>query len=1756
MKFTFLHPAAALAITLSLAAPALAAETRSAAASAPGMASLPHKPTPKAVVFRSTHTTKAAHRVVGETNPNGTDAVTYIVQLDAAPLASYRGGLAGFTATSPSITRESLERSRPAVRAYTDYLVRRQDDALAAVRSRIGHSVTTRFRYQAAFNGFAVSLTPKEAAQVATLDGVRLVQREFVDQPQTDRGPAFIGAAEIWDNLGKRGEGIVIGSIDTGINFDSPSFTATASDGYTHTNPRGHYFGVCDPASAVYDASFSCNNKLIGAWDFADVASGGFESDGPADSEDHGSHTASTVAGNPVTAVVQAPTTLITLAISGVAPRANIIAYDVCFAGGGCPVSALVAAIDQATIDGVDVINYSIGSNSRDPWISADSLAMLGAIDAGVFVAVSAGNSGPTASTIGSPSNSPWVASVAASTHDRKFTSALTNLNNGTPQPDIAGASLSAGYGPAKIVDAANYTSTTTANDNLCLAPFAPGTFNGEIVVCERGENDRVNKGSNVLTGGAGGMILVNNAANGGSLSADAHYLPAIHISYADGVTLRTWISDSTTVTGTIAATTRIIDPTAGDHIASFSSRGPDDTTISVLKPDLAAPGVDIIAAAHSGSDYMLMSGTSMASPHTAGAAALLKSTHPNWTPSELRSALMLSAIGDIQLEGTDPATPFETGAGRINVAHAAASGLVMDEQSDRFYEADPIFDGDPSALNLASLTQSSCIQICTWTRVFRNTSNASATWDITVNSPASMTLSAAPATFTITPSGVQTVTFTADVSAAQLDAWVFGSVHLSSRSAAHPLSMPVSVLAKNGDAAFSSSDTVNIKTRRNAGAYTLHGLRAATTSQLTAAIYAGDAETDSGTLPQDPTNSDSFDIGAGGVFTRLVNISDPSTRMLSVQVLETTARDLDLYIGLDSNGDGQPSADEIVCMSATSSSIELCSIDWPLGTYWIALQNYAETNPIADTFSLSTVQLKRGLADPNLGIYAPTTATNGTPFDLDITWNLPDFAVGSTHVALLEVGTTPTSTADIASRPVIITRASDHVSLATDSETTADGYVLPGQSITFTITIEPEGTAPENTAYAITATLPNGLDYVSDSSRLSSRSASTSLTPVVNGNQLSWSIASLPTAWHYALSTNNPSRADYSAECANLGGFTYLSDYGITALPAVQGNGKTWNVDALLGVDGSYSLFGRNRPTLYFTDDGLLANGWRDPALNSSAPAPIPSAATPNALLAPFWADMEVVHDPAAKQGVYVATDNFNSLVLVEYDGLQVRNDPSTRLNVEAWVMRNSLPGLPDIIYQYDGITGTLPAAVVGVENPDGLSGTAYTGTITNGLNLCWTWKPEQVQLTYTSRVRNDVISDTTLTTTVRSSLSAAHTLPDENAHALFVSGIVLETSIIAPDRVHNGAPVAYTLLLTNTGVSTAHNLVMSATVPLGADYVSGGNHAGGVVTFSVPSLAAGAHTVLSFTVSPAFDELARSTHTEQPNIIGGNVVQYPGKWPWQVALIDNLQGTLYNGQFCGGSLISRDFVLTAAHCVTSKKADDIDVLLGQNSIFGGLAPTGQQIRVAEIIVYPNYQLAAPYDSDLALLRLAQPAVLTDTVQPIRVAIPGFSTLFAAGITATVTGWGNISASSTDYPFDLYEVEVPIYNQSTCVANYASIKGTITENMLCAGLPQGGKDSCQGDSGGPLVVRNGNTWLQAGVVSWGSGCAQPNLPGVYTRLANFASWVNDMRHSLGPVSLTLNDGSGLAGHASTTSTRAHTIMRTLLSFWPMMRAK
>lgn len=548
-------------------------------------------------------------------------------------------------------------------------------------------------RYHKIFSGASLVLNGNKIDQVAGLAGVTGVYLDEIQLLDTENSPGFIGAPVVWSDLGGQesaGEGTVFASLDTGIWPEHPSFSDP--DPLGNPYPAPPIAGLpCEFGNTVWNADddpFTCNNKLIGAYAFIDTYKAVIgllpeEFDSARDDNGHGTHTASTAAGN---AGVQASILGSDLGtVSGIAPRAHVIAYKVC-GDAGCFNSDAMAAVEQAILDDVDAINFSIGGG-RNPYADIVSLAFLNAYENGIFVAKSAGDAGPGTDTVGG--RAPWVTTVAASTQNRTFGGTL-HLEAGSDTLDLEGVSLTGDH-TGTVVLAADF------GDGLCLNPFAAGTWtNDEIVVCERGVIAHVAKSYNVAQGGAGGMVLYNPVAQ--DLASDNHFVPSIHIQDDAGLALLDFVAGhaGTTITGTIAG--GLATASQGDVMAGFSSRGGPGQMLGISKPDITAPGVEIVAGqtplpatiigGAPGQLFQAVGGTSMSTPHVAGAALLLKDLHPEWTPGQIKSALMTTANPDVMKEdGTTPADPFDYGSGRLDLSRAANPGLTISASTSEFID-------------------------------------------------------------------------------------------------------------------------------------------------------------------------------------------------------------------------------------------------------------------------------------------------------------------------------------------------------------------------------------------------------------------------------------------------------------------------------------------------------------------------------------------------------------------------------------------------------------------------------------------------------------------------------------------------------------------------------------------------------------------------------------------------------------------------------------------------------------------------------------------------------------------------------------------------------------------------------------------------------------------------------------------------------------------------------------------------------------
>ncbi|XVF81390.1 hypothetical protein PTKIN_Ptkin15bG0151300 [Pterospermum kingtungense] len=559
------------------------------------------------------------------------------------------------------------------------------------------------YSYTRHVNGFAANLEDEVAAKIARHPKVVSVFINKGRKLHTTRSWEFLGlehngvvpSNSAW-NKARYGEDTIIGNLDTGVWPESKSFS---DDGYGPIPSK--WKGICQNDK---DAGFHCNRKLIGARYFnkgyaAIVGKLNSSFDTPRDKEGHGTHTLSTAGGSLVS---QASVFGFGKGTAkGGSPRARVAAYKVCWppAGGDeCFDADILAAFDVAIHDGVDVLSVSIGGDTTTFFNDSVAIGSFHAIKHGIIVVCSAGNSGPAEGTISNVA--PWQIVVGASTMDREFPSIVVLGNNLRYKGQSLSTKVLSGNKSFPIISAADAKAANASVETalLCQAGgIDPKKATGKILVCLRGQNARVDKGQQSALAGAVGIVLANDILNGNEIIADPHVLPASHINYTDGLAVFAYINSTKNPTAYITPVTTKIGTKPAPFMAAFSSKGPNLITPEILKPDITAPGVSVIAAYTEAQgptnedfdkrrvQFNSVSGTSMSCPHVSGIVGLLKTLYPNWSPAAIRSAIMTTAtmldnMNEPILNSSNiEAGPFSYGAGHIQPNLAMDPGLVYD---------------------------------------------------------------------------------------------------------------------------------------------------------------------------------------------------------------------------------------------------------------------------------------------------------------------------------------------------------------------------------------------------------------------------------------------------------------------------------------------------------------------------------------------------------------------------------------------------------------------------------------------------------------------------------------------------------------------------------------------------------------------------------------------------------------------------------------------------------------------------------------------------------------------------------------------------------------------------------------------------------------------------------------------------------------------------------------------------------------------
>ncbi|MDH3532331.1 MAG: S8 family serine peptidase [Gammaproteobacteria bacterium] len=993
-----------------------------------------------------------AIRLAGSENPELRKV--YIVQLKTPSTAEHHAAL-GASAAKPGLpvaSRSRFDKTSPALQDYAERLVEEQDRVL----QRAGTDVELIYRYRYGLNGFAARMRPAEAHKLESAPEVLHVWEDEIRPLATNFSLEFL---DLFDNeaglrgaAGLDGDGIVIGIIDSGIYPEHPALQESReadrpqlcqSDWAENSllgrwlchrfekmedvlvfEPPVNWAGTCQTGDQFTEAN--CNNKLIGARYFIDGAEASGPIDvgeirSPRDVDGHGTHTATTAAGNRVSASIF--NTFIGR-IEGIAPRARIAAYKACWLRpddirASCNTSDLANAIDAAVADGVDIINYSVGS-SLTSITAPDDIALMAATKAGVFTVVAAGNEGPNLGTIGSPAGGPWVITAAASTRDG--TSSNEALEVKTP-PSIAGlyAIKEANFTPSLAERGPLEDSLILVDDgedvlesgaggttsDACEPLLNDADVSGKIALIQRGGCNFDTKIANADDAGAIAVVVYNNAGDPIVMNGlpDLSDIPAVMIGQADGNLILDEIDAGNDVRVLLDDEQLLTEEDTGNIMASFSARGPGPVP-DILKPDVTAPGVNIIAgftpdAANATPDeeYAYLSGTSMSTPHVAGAAALLMQANPDWSPAAIKSALMTTARQSLDAAGdAGPASPFDFGAGHIVPNDAFDPGLTYDVTDDEFdafacgTESPAVaaercnelsamgFSFAAADLNQPSIAIARLASERTVTRRVTNLSAQTESFTAEVVAPPGIGVNVVPASISV-PAG-QSVSFDVSFNYASgpLDLWRFGALtwNSSNHSVYSPLAIrPVSVDAPGEITALGGSGSLSFAVEFGyTGTYSpgVHGLR------LPLVI--------NGFVDRDASKTFSFRT-TNGVTAHLIDVpaNEAYLRFALFDALTDGNDDLDMFVYF--------CADNVNCVkigeSGEVTSEEEVNVLLPAGGRYAVLIHGFETDQVAGGpgSNYTLLAWSFGLIDDqgNMTASGPSFVNAGTSDTITVNW-------------------------------------------------------------------------------------------------------------------------------------------------------------------------------------------------------------------------------------------------------------------------------------------------------------------------------------------------------------------------------------------------------------------------------------------------------------------------------------------------------------------------------------------------------------------------------------------------------------------------------------------------------------------------------------------------------------------------------------------------------------------------------------------------
>ncbi|WNC67356.1 S8 family serine peptidase [Thalassotalea nanhaiensis] len=798
------------------------------------------------------HKLSAQKKIKFSFDPNLSGEHTYVVLLPEDSATAYNefefNRSASLNAFQQTNNPEELKQKFSTVHDYQAHLLSKQH-SLVNKLAALNINVKPRFNYTQALNGFTIKVDQQTAQQISQLNDVKAVARLGYSKLQSFSLPKDAGTEAVWageTSLGSksyRGEGMIIGILDTGINSDHVSFADDNTvNGYTFPQVS-EFIGDC-----ADNGDQRCNNKLIGIRSYPDDViipnvtynineSDEFQHINGEDYNGHGSHVASVAAGNGIEGVARhfpsykewqhdgTPVAVTSYDVSGIAPHAQIISYQVCDALGNdtsCADEAVLKAIDDAISDEVDVINFSmaeVNGSSLNPYLDAVEMAFLNAHQAGIVVVTAVG---VASNEIGSADHaSPWLLSVGVTDKSESYTTyaAINEISGGdeesrpkrqegstlTPINEYAAYTGYSGDGflghpvaAETVVDTTAYSVKQLAELKACTS-IPENTFSpSDIAVClvdVEGNISYTNNSSvaqtyqhmadQVKAAGAGGMIMVATSyvSPNITLNYDGNF-PATFamtsvLETEQSNTFYQWVVKSNQLGAQIET---MIRPIVEFRYASLLGYMYDNATGygpgsgvngEHLLPSVVAPGVNVLAASADqrpyneygiASDWLTKTGSSIATAVVSGSAVLVKQAHPDWSPSQVISAITMTAKPAVHSNDEVERVPdaYTMGSGLMNVERAINTGLIMHESVANYQSADPALN-NISELNLPGVLERQCYSSCTITRVVEATRDA--TWLVeTYMDYASADITISPSQFTLKKGETQTITINFNV--------------------------------------------------------------------------------------------------------------------------------------------------------------------------------------------------------------------------------------------------------------------------------------------------------------------------------------------------------------------------------------------------------------------------------------------------------------------------------------------------------------------------------------------------------------------------------------------------------------------------------------------------------------------------------------------------------------------------------------------------------------------------------------------------------------------------------------------------------------------------------------------------------------------------------------------------------------------------------------------------------------------------------